>query len=276
MIAIRGLPAAEIGPPELLTREQLAIELATIFDEEYPEDEQEIDNFSLRALGLLDPDQDVAELQLQLLGDQVLGLLRRRRQAHGGGDRCRPGCRGQADLRARVHARPPGRGLRPRHARDRCGGRGRPGPGAHRAHRGRRHRHHAVLGASSTSRPRSSWRSAAGRRSPTPRGIPAWMVNQLQFPYNEGSLWAAACAGDPTVAELRGDRRGVRRIRPRRRSRSSTSMRGWRARRRSPSSRLDLASALGDEWEEVDATPIGEATISDHARVLRCIDRGRR
>ncbi|HJR90305.1 MAG TPA: hypothetical protein VJ782_09140, partial [Aeromicrobium sp.] len=74
VIDIRGLPAAEIGPPEIITRDELADELEQLFEEEYPPEEQQRDNIALRALGLLEPGQDVAELQLQLLGDQVLGF----------------------------------------------------------------------------------------------------------------------------------------------------------------------------------------------------------
>ena len=74
MIAIRGLPAADIGPPELLTREELREELLATFEEDYPPEEQAQDNAALKALGLLEPDQDIAELQLELLGDQVLGF----------------------------------------------------------------------------------------------------------------------------------------------------------------------------------------------------------
>src|SRR5919109_1575055 len=72
--ALRGLPAAEIGPPEVIGRQQLLVELRQAFDEDYPVEEREADNITLRAMGLLGDDEDVAELQLQLLGDQVLGF----------------------------------------------------------------------------------------------------------------------------------------------------------------------------------------------------------
>ncbi|MGH2429881.1 MAG: hypothetical protein ACRDGV_13555 [Candidatus Limnocylindria bacterium] len=74
VIAIRGLPAAEIGPPEIISRDELQVELEQLFEEDYSEEERRRDNATLRALGLLDEGQDVAELQLQLLGDQVLGF----------------------------------------------------------------------------------------------------------------------------------------------------------------------------------------------------------
>jgi hypothetical protein len=70
---IRDLPAADIGPAELLTRDELERRLAERFDEDYPPDEQAADDALFHALGLLAPDQDYAELRLQLLSSQVLG-----------------------------------------------------------------------------------------------------------------------------------------------------------------------------------------------------------
>lgn len=72
--AIRGLPPAAIGPADLITREELEAELIEIFESEYPPEERERDNFTLRAFGLLGPDQDVGELQLELLTEQVAGF----------------------------------------------------------------------------------------------------------------------------------------------------------------------------------------------------------
>jgi hypothetical protein len=74
VIALRELPAAGIGPPDILTRDELAAELREMFDEDYPPDEREADNLTLRSMGLLDEDQDIGELQLQLLEGQVLGF----------------------------------------------------------------------------------------------------------------------------------------------------------------------------------------------------------
>jgi hypothetical protein len=71
---IRGLPPAEIGPTQIINRDQLAVELRALFDAEYPQAHRDADNITLRALGLLGGDQDAAQLQLRLLGDQVLGF----------------------------------------------------------------------------------------------------------------------------------------------------------------------------------------------------------
>jgi hypothetical protein len=71
---IRELPPAGIGPAEIIGRAQLEKELADQFAEDYPKEQQDADNVTLRALGLLKPDQDVAKLQLQLLQGQVIGF----------------------------------------------------------------------------------------------------------------------------------------------------------------------------------------------------------
>ena len=72
--ALRGLPAADIGPPELLSRDDLAAELRRIFEADYPADQRAVDNAVLRALGLLGADQDIGALTEQLYAAQVLGF----------------------------------------------------------------------------------------------------------------------------------------------------------------------------------------------------------
>jgi hypothetical protein len=63
---LRGLPAADVGPPEILTRAELAEVLPGLL-------EPALDNETLRALGLLDADQDIVALTEQLYVAQVLG-----------------------------------------------------------------------------------------------------------------------------------------------------------------------------------------------------------
>jgi hypothetical protein len=63
---LRGLPAADIGPPEVMTRAELAQVLPGLL-------EPALDNATLRALGLLDADQDIVALTEQLYVAQVLG-----------------------------------------------------------------------------------------------------------------------------------------------------------------------------------------------------------
>jgi hypothetical protein len=64
---LRQLPAADIGPPEVLTRAELAEVLPALL-------EPALDNETLRALGLLTADQDIVALTQQLYEAQVLGF----------------------------------------------------------------------------------------------------------------------------------------------------------------------------------------------------------
>jgi hypothetical protein len=64
---LRQLPAAEIGPPQILTRAELAEVLPGLL-------EAPLDNETLRALGLLTADQDIIALTEQLYTAQVLGF----------------------------------------------------------------------------------------------------------------------------------------------------------------------------------------------------------
>ena len=70
---IRDLAAADIGPPDLITRDALDRRLTERFEEEYRPEDAAADNVLLQGLGLLTADEDVAALQLQLLTGGVLG-----------------------------------------------------------------------------------------------------------------------------------------------------------------------------------------------------------
>src|SRR4026209_2992926 len=63
---LRDLPPADIGPPEILTRAELAEVLPDLL-------EPALDNVTLRALGLLTDDQDIVALTEELYTAQVLG-----------------------------------------------------------------------------------------------------------------------------------------------------------------------------------------------------------
>lgn len=65
--ALRELPAANIGAPDVLTRAELAEILPGLL-------EPPLDNVTLQALGLLTADQDIVELTEQLYTAQVLGF----------------------------------------------------------------------------------------------------------------------------------------------------------------------------------------------------------
>jgi len=70
---LRDLAPADIGPPELISRDELDRRLTQRFEQDYPPEAAAADNVLLQGLGLLTADEDVATLQLQLLTGGVLG-----------------------------------------------------------------------------------------------------------------------------------------------------------------------------------------------------------
>ena len=259
VIAIRGLPAADIGAPDLITRAELGEELTQLFEEEYPPEEQERDNIALRALGLLGPDQDVAELQLQLLGDQVLGFYddvekrmvvvtdagldanAKLTYAHEYTHALQDAAFGLDSLETDAVGEDD-RGL---------------------ARTGLIEGDATVTmlaWAFANLTPEELVEIGTGAVVPDTTGIPSWMVRQLEFPYTDGFNWAAALAGDPTDPDFTeldaafGE--------PPDSTEQIIDLDKWAAREEPAAVELpDLAAELGDGWEEVDSTPIGEATI---------------
>lgn len=71
---MRGLPAAEIGPPDVISRAELADVLARELDATWTDEQLAADNLTLLAMGLLQPGQDVKALTQQLYEGQVLGF----------------------------------------------------------------------------------------------------------------------------------------------------------------------------------------------------------
>lgn len=71
---LRGLPAADVGSPDILSRAEVTDVLRDLFADAYPPDVLDAANASLRALGLLTADQDIGELTEELYVSQVLGF----------------------------------------------------------------------------------------------------------------------------------------------------------------------------------------------------------
>ena len=261
VMAIRGLEEADIGPAEIITREQLGDELLQLFDEQYPLEEREADNISLRALGLLEPDQDVVELQLELLGDSVLGFYdkidkrmvvvsdagldveARITYAHEYTHALQDAAFGLDSLETDV-AGEDDRGL----ART------------------------ALIEGDATVT-MLSWMLQhldqgeileyfESAELPDTSGIPSWMVAQLAFPYEGGLNWATALAGgDPTTPDFTEIDAAYGE--PPDSTEQIIQLDAWES-REAPIEVVvpNLAAALGEGWEEVDATPIGQATIN--------------
>ena len=258
VIDIRGLPVADIGPPEIITRDELADELEQLFEEEYPPEDQERDNIALRALGLLEPGQDVAELQLQLLGDQVLGFYddvdKRMVVVSDAG----------LDAEAKLtyaheytHALQDAAFGLDSLQTDEVG------------EDDRALARTAMIEGDATVTmlawafayltPEELMQIGTGA-VPDTSGIPSWMVEQLQFPYNEGALWAGDLTINPTQPDFTAIDAAFED--PPESTEQIIDVASW-----PPGDEpiavepIDLAAALGDGWTEVDSTPIGQATI---------------
>lgn len=262
IIAIRGLQSAGIGPPQIISRDELAAELRQLFDAEYPPEEREQDNMVLRAVGLLEPGQDVAQLQLQLLGDSVLGFY------DPTGKRIVVVSDAGLTTAARVTY----------------------------AHEYTHALQDAVFdldsletdadGEDDRSLARTSliegdasvamlaWmfqhltqeeflEYVGAVELPDTAGIPSWMVAQLAFPYDAGLAWATALAGgDPTNPDFTEINAAFES--PPDSTEQIVDPARWSP-RETPDPippAPDLAAALGTGWVEVDATPFGQATIA--------------
>jgi hypothetical protein len=254
--AIRGLPPVDLEP-ELLNRDELRAELLQMFDEEYPPEEVAEDNATLRALGLLEPDQDIAELQLQLLGDQVLGFyddvdkrmvivteeglnaLAKFTYAHEYTHALQDAEFGLASL-----------GIDEEGQDDRALAR-------------------LALVEGDASVTMLAWAIAhlspeelleiQSTPQPDTSGIPSWLVEQtVAFPYVDGLGWATALAGDlfnPQYREIDaafGD--------PPDSTEQIVDIEKWEPRERPiPVEVPDLTVTFGDGWTEVEDTTIGQA-----------------
>lgn len=259
VIAIRGLEAADIGPPDLITRAELADELVRLFEEQYPLEERERDNRTLRAFGLLDPDQDVAELQLQLLGDQVLGFY------DTVNDRMVVVTDAGLDAAAKLtyaheytHALQDA-AFAPPHF------------GPEGLDDDDRQLAMTTLTEGDATVTMLAWafehltqeellEIGTGTELPDTTGIPSWMVNQLQFPYSSGQIWIGSITADP----LNPDFTEVDAIYddPPVSTEQVMQLDKWERREPPiPVAAPDLVTILGDGWEVVDESPIGEASI---------------
>ena len=259
VIAIRGLEAADIGPPDVITRAQLGDELQELFDEQYPPEERERDNLALRAMGLLAPNEDVAELQLQMLGDQVLGFyddVEKRMVVVSDA-----GLNAEAKLtyaHEYTHALQDAAFSLDSLETDAVGEDDR---GLART---------ALIEGDATVA-MLAWAFAhlsqeelleigSGAQLPDTTGIPSWMVNQLQFPYTAGQLWAGALTRDPLDPDFTAIDAAY--ADPPDSTEQIIDLRAWEEREAPVAVEVpDLVEVLGEGWEEVDATPVGQASI---------------
>jgi hypothetical protein len=97
---------------------------------------------------------------------------------------------------------------------------------------------------------------------PDTDGVPAWMLNQLQFPYTTGLAWVGALAGDPLAPDFSAVDAAYADPPASTEQVLDPTLEAWEA-REAP---LDVAvpafaAELGPDWEVVETTPVGEAMI---------------
>ena len=265
VIEIRGLPAAGIGPPDLLTRDELADELQALFDADYPEEDRVRDNFVLRAFGLLGPDEDIGELQLQLLSDQVLGFYddRERRMVVV----TEAGLNAEAKL---IYAHEYTHALQ--YAAFDVDSLETDAVGEDDRSLARI----ALLEGDATVT-MLAWafehlsqqeliEIGTGQQLPDTTGIPSWMVNQLLFPYLAGQTWvmelSAANGATPDPRKPDFSEVDAAYADPPTSTAQIIDVEKWYDRLEPvPVELPDLAEALGSDWEEVDVSPVGQASI---------------
>lgn len=260
VVAIRGLPPADIGDPEFVTQDEMADELARIFDEDYPPEDREQDTIALRALGLLDADADVAELQLQLLGESVAGFYDDDER------RMVVVVEGEFDGEAQMYyAHEYAHALQ-----DAAFGLDSLETDAEGEDDRSLARTSMLEGDATVTMlawafanltPEELIGIAEPGQVPDLAGIPSWMVAQLAYPYNDGFEWASAQVGNPVAAPdftaidaAFGD--------PPDSTEQIDDLAKWDPREDPiPVEVVDLAAVLGDGWSTVETNTIGQAMI---------------
>ncbi len=259
--AIRGLPPAEIGPPELLTRAQLRDELEAILEEDYPPDERDRDNRFLRAMGLLAADQDFAELQLQLLGDGTLGFYddqeRRMVVVTDTG----------LDVGAMVtYAHEYTHALQDAAFDLDALDRDTEGEDDMAIARTTLVEGDATIvmlvWAFNNLSPQELEEYASGLEVPDTAGIPQWMVDQVSFTYETGLTWVGALAGSPIAPQFGPVDEAYADPPDSTEQVMDETLEAWREREEPIEVEApDIVGVLGEGWSEVEETTMGQAMI---------------
>ena len=252
-------------PPELIdARPARRTSCAPSSTRSYPPARRDADNLSLRALGLLRPDQDVAALQLSCSATRSSASTTTKQKRMVVVTDSGLIATGEDHVRPRVHSRPPGRRLRPQLAADRCRRRGRPGPRPHRAGRGRRDRRDVPLGVRNLSRRSCGDHADAGPRHDA--ASPSGWSNSSPSPLHRRRLWAGSLTATVSRVFTRLDAAFVD---PPDSTEQVIHPDKWdRARSRSRSIRPDLVAALVRAGRASPPSPMGEAMLADHGSSL--------
>jgi hypothetical protein len=259
VVAIRGLPAADLEPPDIITRAELPDELEAIFDEQYPQAERDQDNATLRALGLLEPDQDFATLQLQLLGDQVLGFYNDIDQRM-----VVVTDAGLVPLAKMTYAHEYAHALQDAAFDFDALEVDAPGEDDRALGRVSLQEGDATVvmlawGLQHLS-PEELLAIGSGLELPDTTGIPNWMVQQAEFPYTVGQTWVGGLAGSPLEPEFAAVDAAW--ADPPDSTEQVIDPDAWDP-REDPVivETIDLAGTLGSGWNEVETTTFGQAMI---------------
>ena len=257
--------SAACRPPTSASRTSSAgtswsIELERLFDENYPPEEREQDTLALRALGLLGPEEDAAELQLQLLGEQVLGFY------DDDARRMVVVVEGEFDAEAQMYyAHEYAHALQ-----DAAFGIDSLETDAEGEDDRSLARTSLIEGDASVTMlawafanltPEELIGIATPTQVPDTTGIPSWMVAQLQYPYSDGLEWASALVGNPIAAPDFGPIDAAFGAPP-----DSTEqiddLAKWDPREEPVDvDVVDLAGSLGEGWSSVETTTLGQAMI---------------
>lgn len=73
VLTVRGLPRVDIDPG-FMDREEFVVYLSNVVAKDYDRTDIELDNIEWKLLGILAPGEDIVTLQLDLLGQDVLGF----------------------------------------------------------------------------------------------------------------------------------------------------------------------------------------------------------
>jgi hypothetical protein len=252
---LRGLAPPKIGPPDVITRDQLAVELKAVFDETWPDAQLARDNLTLRAMGLLTDDQDIRQLTESLYAGQVLGFydFEKRRMVVVTNEGITPEAQ-VTYAHEFTHA-----------MQDAAFDTG-------EEHRAQGEDDDAALARLALeegdatvsmfqwafqSLPPDELASIGATPLPDTSGVPHWMISQLEFPYLSGAMLVGGlfASGGWDAVDLAYDRPPA--------STEQVLHPDKFLAREPPVSLADprLASSLGEGWHDVDSSTVGEAML---------------
>jgi hypothetical protein len=253
--ALRELPPPKIGPPDVISRRELGVELKAVFDETWPDAQLVRDNLTLRAMGLLTDEQDIRQLTESLYAGQVLGFydFEKRRMVVVTNEGITPEAQ-VTYAHEFTHA-----------MQDAAFDTG-------EEHQAQGEDDDAALARLALeegdatvsmfqwafqSLPPDELASIGATPLPDTSGVPQWMISQLEFPYLSGAMLVGGlfASGGWDAVDLAYDRPPA--------STEQVLHPDKFLAREPPVSLADprLASSLGEGWHDIDSSTVGEAML---------------